>query len=189
MRTELILINPWIKKIYIRNLKFIVLHILLHKIIIMRQKWNKTTTAVSELNCLKSKTRKLKKIAALPFTLPDIIAMLISIFLKVSSSELTLKMLSLSVRINQMHNSFPALLRSGLTRRLRCVRMQGWGRGKSSHLIISTLGLFSPRKKWLLRSVLTTSLSTVNWTFLQNSLCSSGLMDNLKKYTNIASWD
>lgn len=49
-----------------------------------------------------------------------------------------------------------------------------------SDLMISTFGLFSPLKKWLLRSVLTTSLSTVNWTFLQNSLCSSGLMDNLK---------
>lgn len=45
--------------------------------------------------------------------------------------------------------------------------------------MISTLGLFSPRKKLLLRSVLTTSLSTVNSTFLQNSLCSSGLMDSL----------
>lgn len=54
---------------------------------------------------------------------------------------------------------------------------------KYSDLMISTLGLFSPLKKWLLRSVLTTSLSTVNWTFLQNSLCSSGLMDSLKKYT------
>lgn len=48
--------------------------------------------------------------------------------------------------------------------------------------MISTLGLFSPLKKWLLRSVLTTSLSTVNWTFLQNSLCSSGLIDNLNKH-------
>lgn len=46
-------------------------------------------------------------------------------------------------------------------------------------LMISTLGLFSPRKKLLLRSVLTTSLSTVNSTFLQNSLCCSGLMDSL----------
>lgn len=52
-----------------------------------------------------------------------------------------------------------------------------------SDLMISTLGLFSPLKKWLLRSVRTTSLSTVNWTFLQNSLCSSGLMDSLEKYT------
>lgn len=46
--------------------------------------------------------------------------------------------------------------------------------------MISTLGLFSPLKKLLLRSVLTTSLSTVNSTFLQNSLCSSGLMDSLQ---------
>ena len=46
--------------------------------------------------------------------------------------------------------------------------------------MISTLGLFSPLKKRLLRSVLTTSLSTVNWTFLQKSLCSSGLIDNLE---------
>lgn len=45
--------------------------------------------------------------------------------------------------------------------------------------MISTLGLFSPLKKALLRSVRTTSLSTVNWTFLQNSLCSSGLMHSL----------
>ncbi|KAG7266776.1 hypothetical protein CRUP_007459 [Coryphaenoides rupestris] len=36
-------------------------------------------------------------------------------------------------------------------------------------------------QKRLLRSVLTTSLSTVNWTFLQNSLCSSGVMDNLHR--------
>lgn len=49
----------------------------------------------------------------------------------------------------------------------------------SSDLMISTFWLFSPLKNWLLRSVLTTSLSTVNWTFLQNSLCSSGLMDSL----------
>ena len=48
--------------------------------------------------------------------------------------------------------------------------------------MISTLWLFSPLKKWLLRSVLTTSLSTVNWTFLQNSLCSSGLIDNLNRH-------
>lgn len=61
-------------------------------------------------------------------------------------------------------------------------RNQEWGEIKKingPNLIISTLGLFSPLKKWLLRSVLTTSLSTVNWTFLQNSLCSSGLMDSL----------
>lgn len=51
--------------------------------------------------------------------------------------------------------------------------------GWEADLMISTLGLFSPRKKLLLRSVLTTSLSTVNSTFLQNSLCSSGLMDSL----------
>lgn len=63
----------------------------------------------------------------------------------------------------------------------------GWGGGeggkgegwKGSDLMISTLGLFSPLKKLLLRSVLTTSLSTVNSTFLQNSLCSSGLMESL----------
>lgn len=58
--------------------------------------------------------------------------------------------------------------------------MEGENERKQSDLMISTLGLFSPLKKWLLRSVLTTSLSTVNWTFLQNSLCSSGLMDSLK---------
>lgn len=51
--------------------------------------------------------------------------------------------------------------------------------------MISTLGLFSPLKKLLLRSVLTTSLSTVNSTFLQNSLCSSGLMDSLDNTQNL----
>lgn len=50
--------------------------------------------------------------------------------------------------------------------------------------MISTLGLFSPLKKLLLRSVLTTSRSTVNSTFLQNSLCSSGLMDSLDNTQN-----
>lgn len=49
----------------------------------------------------------------------------------------------------------------------------------SSHLIVSTLGLFSPRKNWLLRSVLTTSLSTVNCTFRQNAFCSSGVIESL----------
>lgn len=51
--------------------------------------------------------------------------------------------------------------------------------------MISTLGLFSPLKKLLLRSVLTTSLSTVNSTFLQKSLCSSGLMDSLGNTQNL----
>lgn len=48
------------------------------------------------------------------------------------------------------------------------------------HLMVSTLGLPSPRKNWLLRSVLTTSLSTVNCTWRQKSFCSSGLMDSLQ---------
>lgn len=55
--------------------------------------------------------------------------------------------------------------------------------------MISTLGLFSPLKKLLLRSVLTTSLSTVNSTFLQNSLCSSGLMDSLQNTHNTLQQD
>lgn len=45
--------------------------------------------------------------------------------------------------------------------------------------MLSTLGLPSPRKNWLLRSVRTTSLSTVNCTFRQKALCSSGVMESL----------
>lgn len=46
--------------------------------------------------------------------------------------------------------------------------------------MVSTLGLSSPRKNWLLRSVRTTSLSTVNCTLRQNSLCSSGVIVSLE---------
>lgn len=45
--------------------------------------------------------------------------------------------------------------------------------------MLSTLGLSSPRKNWLFRSVRTTSLSTVNCTLRQNALCSSGVMESL----------
>lgn len=45
--------------------------------------------------------------------------------------------------------------------------------------MLSTLGLPSPRKNWLLRSVLTTSLSTTNCTLRQNARCSSGVMESL----------
>lgn len=49
------------------------------------------------------------------------------------------------------------------------------------YLMLSTLGLSSPRKNWLLRSVRTTSLSTVNCTFRQKALCSSGVMESLAR--------
>lgn len=45
--------------------------------------------------------------------------------------------------------------------------------------MLSTLGLPSPRKNWLLRSVLTTSLSTTNCTLRQKARCSSGVMESL----------
>lgn len=47
--------------------------------------------------------------------------------------------------------------------------------------MLSTLGLPSPRKNWLLLSVRTTSLSTVNCTFRQKALCSSGVMESLAR--------
>lgn len=47
--------------------------------------------------------------------------------------------------------------------------------------MLSTFGLSSPRKNWLLRSVRTTSLSTVNCTLRQNALCSSGVMESLAR--------
>lgn len=49
------------------------------------------------------------------------------------------------------------------------------------YLMLSTLGLPSPRKNWLLRSVRTTSLSTVNCTLRQKALCSSGVMESLAR--------
>lgn len=51
--------------------------------------------------------------------------------------------------------------------------------GEGGYLMLSTFGLSSPRKNWLLRSVRTTSLSTVNCTSRQNALCSSGVMESL----------
>ena len=52
--------------------------------------------------------------------------------------------------------------------------------GEGGHLMLSTCGLPSPRKNWVLRSVRTTSLSTVNCTFRQKALCSSGVMESLR---------